>query len=116
MRLKLKEYLELPEDENITESLIGKGFAIGQHRTHASNKTKFQSVLNRIQSNAKRGQSEDDPEERFELLFTLFYDLASALKIASDMSTNSINVSTAGVLDTESIKKEIQRAFPKIRW
>jgi len=112
MRSTFKDYLHNSK-EPITESIIGKGFAIGQSRAHASNKTKLQSVLSRIQSNAKKGQSEDDENEKFELLFTLFFDLAAAMKIAAEMSTNSINVSTMGVLDTESVKKELVRAFPK---
>lgn len=112
MRSTFKDYLHSSK-EPISESIVGKGFAIAQSRAHTTNKTKLQSVLSRIQSNAKKGQSEDDESERFELLFTLFFDLAAAMKIASEMSTNSINVSTAGVLDTESVKKELERAFPK---
>jgi hypothetical protein len=112
MRPSFKDYLH-NSIEPISESLVGKGFAIGQSRAHASNKSKLQSVLSRIQSNAKKGQSEDDENERFELLFTLFFDLAAAMKIAAELSTNTINVSTAGVLDTESIKKELERGFPK---
>jgi hypothetical protein len=112
MRSTFKDYLHNSK-EPITESIVGKGFAIGQQRAHASNKTKLLSVLSRIQSNAKKGQSEDDDNERFELLFTLFFDLATALKIAADLSSNSINVSTVGVLDTESVKKELERAISR---
>lgn len=110
MRSTFKDYLHNSK-EPITESIVGKGFAIGQSRAHASNKTKLQSVLSRIQSNAKRGQSEDDESERFELLFTLIFDLAAAMKIATEMSTNSINVSTMGVLDTKDLSKELQKAL-----
>jgi len=98
---------------HINESIFGKGFAIGQSRAHASNKTKLQSVLSRIQGNAKKGQTEDEEKQRFELLYSLFFDLAAAMKIAADMSTNSINVSTVGVLDTESVKKELERFLIK---
>lgn len=113
MRQSLKEYIQTSKQPLNESSLIGKGFALGQNRAHAGNKNKFQSVLSRIQSNARKGLTEEDSEKRFDLIFTLFFDLAAALKIASEMSTNSINVSTAGVLDTESIKAELKRAFPR---
>ena len=114
MRSSFKDYVQ-NADKTISESLLGKTYAIAQNRAHATNKTKLQSALASIQSTAKRGLSEDDDLKRIDMLFTLFFDLAAALKIASDMSTNSINVSTAGVLDTESVKKELERAFPKTR-
>ena len=109
----LKEYIQETEQEPISESLIGKGFAIGQQRKHAANKTKLQSVASRIQSTAKKGISEDDPDKRSELLFSLFIDLASALKIASEMSANAVNVSTAGVLFAESVQKQLAKALSK---
>lgn len=112
MKVRLKDYIERTESE-LNESLVGKAFAVGQHRAHASNKTKLQSVLSRIQSTAKKGLGEEDLEKQLELVFTLFYDLSLALRINAEMSTNSINVSTAGVLDTESIKKELERLFPR---
>ena len=111
MRASFKEYFETSTNP-ISESLLGKTYSVAQNRAHATNKTKFQTALTRIQSTAKKGLSEDDEVKRTNLLFQMFFDLAAALKIASDMSTNSINVSTAGVLDTESIKKELARAFP----
>ena len=105
----LKEYIQQTEQEPISESLIGKGFAIGQQRKHAANKTKLQSIASRIKSTAKKGISEDDPNKRSDLLFSLFIDLAAALKIASEMSANAVNVSTAGVLFAESVKDTLQR-------
>jgi len=110
MRSTFKDYLHNSKDM-LSESLIGKGFAIGQSRAHATNKSKLQSLLNRVQSTAKKGFSEEDENGRFELLFTLFFDIAAALKIASEMSTNCINVSTAGVLDTENIQRTFERVI-----
>lgn len=112
MCASFKDYIQ-KSNEAISESLIGKTYAIAQNRSHVTNKTKFQSALTRIQSTAKKGLSEEDDVKRIDMLFTMFFDLAAALKVASDMSTNSINVSTAGVLDTESIKRELQRVFQK---
>lgn len=114
MRSTFKDYLHNSK-EPIIESIVGKGFAIGQSRAHASNKTKLQSVISRIQTNAKKGQSEDDENERFELLFTLFFDLAAAMKIAAEMSTNSINVSAIGVLDSNDIKNAVAAALSKLK-
>lgn len=42
------------------------------------------------------------------MIFTLFFDLAAAMKIVAEMSTNSINVSTMGVLDTENLKRTLK--------
>ena len=112
--MRFKDYIQ-KSDEAISESLLGKTYAIAANRSHATNKSKFQSALTRIQSIAKKGLSEEDEVKRTDTIFTLFFDLAAALKIASEMSTNSINVSTAGVLDTESIKRELQRVFQKNR-
>lgn len=112
MRTTFKDYIHNSK-EPLSESFIGKGLSLIQTRNHATNKGKLHSVLSRIQNNAKKGIAEEDVNERFELLFTLFFDLAAAIKIESEMSTNSINVSAIGVLDTESIKKELEKAFPK---
>ena len=49
------------------------------------------------------------------MIFTMFFELATALKIASDMSTNSINVSTAGVIDAKSIKAELAVLFRQLK-
>ena len=111
-RSSFKEYIKDSKD-SLSESLVGKGFAFVQSRAHASNKAKLLSVLSRIQTNAKKGKSEEDEDARLELIFEIFFDLAAAWKIDAEMSTNSVNVSTAGVLDTESVKKELERAFPK---
>lgn len=115
MLISLKDYIQDKEDNPISESIISKGFAIAQQRKHAANAAKLQAIASRIQSNARKGMTEDDPEKRSELLFTLFADLASALKITSQMSTNSINVSTVNALFAESVRKELQSFFSKNR-
>lgn len=112
MRSSFKDYIQ-ESDQPISESLIAKGFAIAQSRAHANNKIKFQSALTRIQSNAKKGLSETDEEKRVEILFSVLLEFASALKIASDMSTNSVNISTASVLFAEDIRKALISVFPK---
>jgi vacuolar-type H+-ATPase subunit I/STV1 len=112
----LKEYLKIEgERESISESIISKGYAIAQHRAHSSNKNKLNSLLSRIQSNAKKGQTEDNSEERFELLFTLFIDLANAMKVSSEMQANAINVSTAGVLFAENVQRELKKITSQVR-
>lgn len=112
MRSTFKNYIQNSK-EPLLESIVGKGFAISQNRAHATNKTKFLSVLSRIQSNAKKGLTEEDENERFELLLSLFFDLAGALKILAEMSANTNNISTTAVLDAENIQKTIEIAIAK---
>ncbi|MGI6525355.1 MAG: hypothetical protein ACOX2O_08740 [Bdellovibrionota bacterium] len=92
----------------IQESIVGKGYAISQNRAHGASKNKLQSIASKIQSEARKGISEDDPEKRQQIVFTLFIELGNALKVLAEMSRNTINVSTAGVLDQESIKKALE--------
>ena len=109
MRRSLKEFIADSTEDQLSESIVGKGFAIGQQRKHASNVTKLQSVISRIHSTAQRGISEDDQHKREAIIFSLFGELGNALKIIAEMSKNSINVSTIGVLDTESVRNELRR-------
>lgn len=91
--------------EQISESLVGKGFAVAQNRQHGSQKNKALSKLGTIQSDCRRAANEEDDQKRNELLFKILFDLATTLKIFAEMSSKNNNVSTAGVLDQENIKK-----------
>ncbi len=92
-------------DEQLTESLVGKGFAIGQNRQFQSLKTQAVSKLGQIQTDCKRGIQEDDEIKRDKILFEVIYDLASVLKVFAEMSSKTNNISTTSVLDQENIKK-----------
>lgn len=109
MRSRFKEYIDTKEP--LQESFLGKSYALIQNKQHSSNRTKLLSVISRIQSLAKKGISENDQEKRSEILFSLFLELASALKVQAEMSRNEVNVSTAGVLDTKDLSKELQKAI-----
>lgn len=98
MLISLKDYIQ-NDSEPISESLVGKGFAISQQRKHAANKTKLLSVVSRIQNLAKKGASEPDPEKQAKLVFQLFFELGNAMKIYAEMSENLVNVGVASHLD-----------------
>lgn len=112
MRSRFKEFIQT-ENLQLNESWVGKGFAIGQNRAHASQKTKLFSVISKIQTIAKNGMTEDDLEKRSDLLFSLFLELSNALKIQAEMSRHEINVGTAGVLDANDIRKELEHVLKK---
>lgn len=108
--LRFKGYID-DEQEQLSESVLGKSFAFIENRKHASNKTKFLSVVSRIQSLAKSGISESDLDKRSNIIFSLFLELGNAMKIQAEMGRNEVNVSTAGVLDMKDFGKELQRVL-----
>lgn len=105
MLISLKEYIQEAEKETITESIVGKGYAIAQNRHHTSNRSKLLSRISRIQSLARKGISEDEPVKKQDILFSLLLEFSEAFKIQAEMSRNEINVATAGILDMDNIKK-----------
>jgi len=92
-------------DDEIKESLVGKGFAISQNRQHQSYKAQVLSKLGAIQNDCHRAVQEDDERKRSDFIFKLVFDLAGALKLFAEMSSRTNNISTTSVLDQESLKK-----------
>lgn len=72
-------------------------------------------ISNRIQTLAKNGITEDDPEKRLDILFSLFLEISNALKVQVEMSRLEINVSTASVLDARDIRKELEAVLNRKR-
>jgi hypothetical protein len=101
-------------DNELSESLVGKGFAIGQNRQHAANKTKLLSALTKIQNDCRQGVHEDD-QKKIDTLFHIAFDFAGALRIFAEMSANTNNVSTTGVLDAENIQRTIETTLLKLQ-
>jgi hypothetical protein len=100
-------------DQELSESLVGKGVAISNNRQHATNKTKLFSLISQIQNRCRQGVNEDDQTEKINLQFQIAFELASALKIFAEMSTNNNNISTTAVLDAENIQKVLEKALTK---
>jgi hypothetical protein len=67
-----------------------------------------------IQNDCRQGVQEADPNKKIEILFQVAYRFAGALKIFAEMSSNTNNVSTTGVLDAENIQKAIDLALSKL--
>ena len=101
-------------DQELSESLVGKGVAISNNRQHAANKTKLFSLISQIQNRCRQGVNEDDQAEKINLQFQIAFDLASALKIFAEMSTNTNNISTTADLDQENFKKELSPIIKKL--
>ena len=101
------------DDEELQESLVGKGVAIIQNRQHGSHKAKLLSNLNQIQNACHQGVREEDDKKRNDLIFQIMFDFANALKSFAEMSANINNISTTAVLDTESIQRELSPLIKK---
>ena len=102
-------------DKELKESLVGKGFAIGQNRQHQSIKNQVLGKLSKVQNDCKRAAQEDDDAKRYKLLFEIVYDLASAMKLFAEMSTKTNNIATTAVLDQENLKKELAPLISKLK-
>jgi hypothetical protein len=96
-------------DQELKESLVGKGAAIAQNRQHAAHKAKLISNLSQIQNDSRRAMLEDDDRKRSDLLFQIIFDLATAFKSFAEMSVNINNISTISVLDTESLLAQLAK-------
>ncbi len=93
---------------------MGKVAAIAANRQHAAHKTKLIGNLSQIQNDCRRAVLEDNETKRNDLLFQLLFDFATALKSFAEMSGNINNISTAAVLDYESVKKDVQIILSKL--
>jgi hypothetical protein len=102
-------------DDQLQESLVGKGLAIGQNRQHQSSKNQVISKLGSIQNECKQAVHEDDQRKRSDTLFKIIFDLAGVMKIFAEMSSRTNNIATMGVLDQESIRKELNAALLKYK-
>jgi hypothetical protein len=109
-----REPISRISDQELRESFVGKGFAISQNRQHASNKTKLFSTISKIQNDCRQGVSESDESKKIDLLFQIGFEFAAALKLYAEMSTNTNNISTTAVLDTENIQKSIEMIVSKL--
>ena len=83
--------------------------AVAQNRQHKAHKERLVSKLNQIQNECRQAVQYGDPEKRSDALFKVFFEFATALKLFAEMSSNINSISTIGVLDTESIKKSLQK-------
>lgn len=91
----------------ITESLLGKSFAISQNRKHQAHQNKAIGILSSIQNDCKTAVLDNDPEKVSKALFQVLYQLAAVLKEFAEMSANNNSASAIAVMDQESISKEV---------
>ncbi len=101
-------------DQELRESLVGKGVAISNNRQHAANKNKLISALSKIQNDCRQGVHEEDQGKKIDMLFQVAFEFAGALKLSAEMSANINNISTTAVLDQESLKRELAPLIKKL--
>ena len=99
----LREHLSSTQlDEN---SLIQKGFAIGQRSRFLSKKNSLESKLSNLKSGLKSVQLNGNTEQQIKSLLTAFILLADILDDQAEMQTNIQNVVVGLCLLHEGTKK-----------
>jgi hypothetical protein len=103
---------------DLKENFLGKAYAFTQYRNHEKNKAKVVSLANRIQEKCRNGVQEDDTNLKINHLLSAVFDLASALKLQTELSSSVASISTASNLMAQNVRKEIDSALEKqkIKW
>ena len=89
----------------LKESLIQKGFAIGQRSRFLSKKGSLESKLSNLKSGLKSVQLNGTPEQQIKSLLTAFIILADVIDDQTEMLTNIQNLVVALNLFHEGTKK-----------
>lgn len=76
----------------LQESLIQKGFAIGQRSKFLSKKSSLESKLSNLKSGLKSIQLNGTPEQQIKSLLTAFVILADVIDDQTEMLTNIQNL------------------------
>lgn len=91
----------------VSESLLGKTFAVNQNRKHQAHQSKAVNILSTIQNDCKAAFLENDPEQFNKALLQVLFRFAGALKEFAEMSASNNSTSAIAVMDQESISKEV---------
>lgn len=98
---------------NLKENFLGKSYAFTQYRKHEKDKAKVISLANRIQEKCRSGVQETDTNLKINHLLSAVFDLASAVKLQSDLSSSVASISTASNLMSQNVRREIDAALEK---
>jgi hypothetical protein len=110
----MKRFSEFVSDD-LQENLLGKTYAFTQYRKHEKDKAKVVSLANRIQEKCKNGVQENDTNLKINHLLSAVFDLASAVKLQSDLASSVASIATASNLMAQNVRKEIDVALQKQR-
>ena len=97
------------ETEPLQESLFSKGYAIAQNAQHNATKQKISTIRSNIHSLTSRIKTEDDINQKIDLLADITEQIAITLEKMSELSNNVKNIAVANTLFSEDIAKIIEK-------
>lgn len=110
----MKRFSEFMSND-LKENFLGKAYAFNQYRKHEKDKAKIVNLANRIQEKCKIGVQENDTNLKINHLLSAVFDLASALKLETELSSSVASISTASNVMAQNVRKEIDAALEKQR-
>lgn len=112
----LKEFMSEDAKRNIlNESLVNKAYAIAQNSQHNSTRQKISSLRSNARSLISRLKSEEDLEQKINILADVFEQFVFVLDLMSDLSSNVKNIAIADVILSDDLTKTIQKQFDRER-
>ena len=108
----MKRFSEFVFDD-LRENFLGKAYAFTQYRKHEKDKAKVLSLANRIQEKCRNGVQETDTNLKINHLLSAVFDLASTLKLQTDLSSSVASISTASNVMSQNVRREIDAALEK---
>lgn len=110
---RLKSFAEhhrsQPLLDPLEESFFSKGYAISQNAQHNSTKQKISTIRSNIHSLTTRIKTEDDINQKIDLLADVANQMMVAVERLSELSTNVKNIVVANTLLSEDISKVIEK-------
>jgi hypothetical protein len=88
----------------LEESFLSKGYAISQNAQHNSTKQKISTIRSNIHSLTTRIRTEDDINQKINLLSDIADQMMVAIERLSELSTNVKNIVVANALLAENIE------------
>ena len=111
-RKSFAEHLKTQSEiEPLQESLFSKGYAIAQNAQHNSTKQKISTIRSNIHSLTNRIKTEDDINQKIDLLADVANQMMIAVERLSELSTNVKNVVVANALLAENIEAVITKTL-----
>ena len=93
----------------LEESFFSKGYAISQNAQHNSTKQKISTIRSNIHSLTNRIKTEDDINQKIDLLADVANQMMVAIERLGELSTNVKNIVVANTLLSEDISKVIEK-------
>lgn len=115
-RQSFKEFLrQSAKEKELSEEMVGKGFAVGQQARFASKRTALHSQLSKAQNNFADATRSSDLAEKIDALAGGFQLLAAAIDQQGDLLNHILNVSVADVLLSDDVGTALKKHLAQRR-